>query len=126
MKTFELNFTDTSSDWYYKIKKYLNINKIIYTEEDIINIVTSVENLIISYLKSQYYRPKNLVSYRRNLSKKLKRYGLRVKIKSNKLLYGLILNPNTNIYTSGFNINLIIDNLEIATKDLIFVKVKGC
>lgn len=71
------------------------------------------------------YKPKDNLSYRKNLVDRLKREGLKLSIISNRILW-LYLEYFLDLddYTDCFDISIVVDNIEVATKNTIFISVK--
>ena len=124
MKDIIINYTDSFTNWENKFKEKLDEAGVLHTDEMIYNICSSLSNTIIAYLSANGYRPNNTYSYRVGLAKRLEKHGLAISIRTNALLWKY-LEYFTDItdYSKCFNIKIEIENLELATKDLIFVSV---
>ena len=125
MKDLRFKYDDTIDNWKCVFKEGLEQAGIIYDDEMISNMCGSLSSKIIKYLTLMGYRPNNTYSYRVGLARRLGKEGLAMKITTNKIFWKY-LEYFTDIedYSKCFNVEVVVDNIELATKDLIFVGVK--
>lgn len=124
MKDIIINYTDSFTNWENKFKEKLDEAGVLHTDEMIYNICSSLSNTIIAYLSANGYRPNNTYSYRVGLAKRLEKHGLAISIRTNALLWKYLeYFTDLTDYSKCFDIKIYIDNIDIATKDLIFVGV---
>ena len=124
-KNFEIPFNSNLYTWFNIIKKAFKTNNIIYSDRIINNMCKSLNYIIIKYLSSMGYRPKNTYEYRVDLAKRLRKYGLKIYIRSNKLLWEYLeCFEDLEDYSKCFDISIEIEDLEKACKDIIYVSVK--
>lgn len=126
LKEIEINFEETYDIWADKIIQGLEARDILYNELIINRIQQSIRIKVNSYLISIGYKPKENLSYRKNLIKRLKKEGLKLTIKSNKILWKYLeYFLDIDDYTKCFDVSIEIDDLILASKDTIFVSVKS-
>lgn len=125
MKDIVFKFADNIDDWKLTIIDSLQKASITYDNIMLNNMCNSLNTAILRYLTKVGYRPNKTQSYRLGLLKRLSKYGLGVKMTTNNIFWKY-LEYFTDIedYSKCFNVEIIIENVEIATKDLIFVGVK--
>ena len=124
-KQIELKYDESYNKWAEKIERGLDRNNVAHTSTMINRIQSSAIKKCESYLLSIGYKPRNHLSYRKNLASRLASEGLKLSIKSNRILW-LYLDYFLDIddYTNCFDVEVIIDNIEVATKNTIFISVK--
>lgn len=121
----EIKYDESYDVWAKKIAHVLDKREIFYDSKTINRIQSSIVKQCESYLLSVGYKPQNHLSYRKNLMSRLSREGLTLSIKSNRILW-LYLEHFLDLddYTKCFDIEIVIDNIEKATKDTIFISVR--
>ena len=125
MNEIEINYEETYDVWAKNISNILEERNIIYDEKTINRIQHSILVKTNNFLTSVGYKPKENLSYRRGLVQRLAKEGLKLNIKSNRVLWKYLeYFLDLDDYTKCFDVSIDIDNYEIATKDMIFVSVK--
>ena len=124
MLDVKIKYDEPTSSWGTQFKEALDENGIIYDEQMILNICRSLDNTVCDFLYANGYKPRPNLSYRVGLIKRLRKNGLTLSITTNYVFWKY-LEYFTDItdYSKCFNIKIEIENLELATKDLIFVSV---
>lgn len=125
MKDIKLKYDDTIENWKLTFKENLEQMGIVYTDEMLFNMCSSLNNSLIIYLTKMGYRPNLSYSYRVGLTKRLSKHGLALSITTNRLFWKYLeYFTDLDNYSSCFNIDIEVVDKELATKDLIFVGVK--
>lgn len=125
LKEIEFIYDEPYEKWAKKITHALDSRRIIYDSMMINRIQSSVIKKCESYLLSVGYKPQNHLSYRKNLVSRLSREGLKLSIKSNRILWKYLeYFIDLDDYTKCFDVEIIVDDLEKATKDTIFISVQ--
>ena len=121
----EIRYEETYDRWAKEISNILEKRHIVYDTKTINRIQQSILKKTNDYLFSVGYKPKDNLSYRKNLVDRLKREGLKLSIISNRILW-LYLEYFLDLddYTDCFDISIVVDNIEVATKNTIFISVK--
>lgn len=124
MREIEIEFDTYYDEWQLNISNVLNEHDIIYKAELPMIICRSLKNTIYNKLRDWGYKPRDTLEYREQLVKKLKRKGLRLQIKSNKILWKY-LEYFTDIedYSLCFDISMIIEDFEKASDSIIFLNI---
>lgn len=125
MKDIVFKFADNVDDWKLTIIDSLQKASITYDNIMLNNMCNSLNTAILRYLTKVGYRPNKTQSYRLGLLKRLSKYGLGVKMTTNNIFWKYLeYFTDVEDYSKCFNIEILIVNVEKATKDLIFVGVK--
>lgn len=125
MRDIILKFDDTISGWKDTFIEGLEQAGIVYDDTMLNNMCNSLNNAIIRYLTRMGYKPNKTQSYRLGLIKRLYKYGLGVHMATNRIFWKYLeYFTDVEDYSKCFNIEILIVNVEKATKDLIFVGVK--
>lgn len=124
LEEIEIIYSSTQEEWREAFKKGLDEHGIIYTDEMITNMCVSLNNTIYRYLTFIGYRPKFTHQYRVGFTKRMGDAGLKLSIYTNNLMWKY-LEYFTDIkdYSKCFDINIVISDYDMATKDMIFVGV---
>lgn len=125
MINFNISFTDDIKEWKHILIENLKENNIDYNDSIITNILNSINYKINKYLLSIGYKPKNSITYRKDLEKRLYKKGLFVWIRSNKLL-GKYLEYFTDIedYTKCFDVEIKVIDRDKLSKNMYFVQLR--
>ena len=123
MNNIELNFIGTTTDWKNTLKCELNKLGLKYTSEMLDNMCAAINIKLTTFLIRLGYRPNLTHTYRVGLAKRIGKYGLAIKINTNSLFFENIVYFVDTSYTNGFDVNMVVDNVELATKDMLFFKV---
>lgn len=126
MEILNFKYDDTFDDWKQEFKRGLDVMGIIYNDEMLTNLVSSLDKTITKYLLSLYYKPRSYLSYRKGFLSRVRKHGLDLSIRTNDLLWKYLeYFTDLTDYSKCFDIELYIADVEVATKDIIFVGVKG-
>ena len=124
LNQIEIQYDTYYDKWLQCIQQGLNEHDIIYQPELPTVICQSVKVNVDKYLKNNGYRPKKYFYYRKDLASRLRKYGLKLQIKSNNVLWKY-LEYFTDIedYSLCFDIGIVVYDVQKAMKDCIFVLV---
>lgn len=122
----EIKYEETYDKWADTIRKGLEARNIVYDSKMINRIQNSIKIKVNTYLINVGYKPKENLGYREGLIYRLKKEGLKLTIKSNKTLWKYLeYFLDLDDYTNCFDVQIEIGDLEVATKDTIFISVKS-
>lgn len=124
MKQIKIPFDTYYDTWQSIIIDTLNENDIIYNKELPSIICRSLKHTINKKLREWYYKPRDTLYYRQSLIKKLKKQGLNLQIQSNRILWKYLeYFTDVEDYSLCFDIEIVIEDFEKATENIIFVNV---
>ena len=120
----KLKYEDTLEEWKNKLKEGLEEHGVVYNDEMLSNMCSSLNRALVNYLTEMGYRPTANYSYRKGLARRLDKEGLEVSIKTNRIMWKY-LEYFTDIkeYDICFDIEIKICDLEKAMRDMIFIGV---
>ena len=120
----KLKYDATIEEWKDNLRNGLEEHGVIYNDNMLNNMCSSLSRVLINYLTSMGYRPKANYSYRKGLASRLDKEGLEVSIKTNRIMWKY-LEYFTDVveYDICFDVEIKICDLEKAVKDMIFIGV---
>lgn len=126
MQEVFIKYDTTFEEWSNEFKKGLEEHGVVYNDTMLSAICNSLNNTITKYLTAIGYRPRGTQSYRKGFINKLKQNGLAFNIKTNYVFWKYLeYFTDLTEYSRGFDLSIDIENIELATKDMIFVSVNG-
>lgn len=126
LEEIEIKYEEAYDRWADRIANALDKRNIVYDSKMINRIQKSVIDKTDAYLISVGYKPKDNLGYREGLVYRLKKEGLKLTIRSNRILWKYLeYFLDLDDYTNCFDIQIEIGDINIATKDTIFISVKS-
>lgn len=124
MKEVYIKYDSSTDDWKECLKVGLEEHGVIYNDTMLSNMCNSLESTTIKFLTDAGYKPRKGLMYRRGFITRISKHGLTLSIKTNYIFWKYLeyFNDLTD-YSKCFDISIDIDNLELATKDMIFIGV---
>lgn len=124
MEDVILKYDDTLNNWRNTFKEALDNAGIVNDETMLSSMVRSLNLALKTYLTNMGYRPNATYSYRKGLTQRLKTHGLKINIKTNYIFWKYLeYFTDVEDYSNCFDISIDIENIEVATKDMLFFAV---
>ena len=124
LKEVEIEYGTPMEMWKKNLKDGLEEHGIVYDDNMITNMCSSLCSKISEYLTKMGYRPKSTIHYRKGLSARLYANGLKLEIVTNRVMWKYLeYFTDVEDYSPCFDLDIKICDYEKATKDMLFVGV---